>query len=65
MATFALSWYRPPLWAERFEKAGIKNKPAGRAVSEYHQLSREGVEEVAAHINDINAEMACEVEVFR
>lgn len=59
MAAFALSWNRSPWWADRL------HKPAGRAVSDYHSADYGGVEKVAAHINSLDPDMGCKVEVFK
>lgn len=57
-AEFALSWNRPREWA------AILSKPAGRAVSDYHSRKYDDVEYTAAHINSLDPEMDCRVEVF-
>lgn len=57
-AEFALSWDRPSYWAQRL------NKPTGRAVSDYRSRKYEDVEVAAVHINQLDPEMACAVEVF-
>ncbi len=59
MAVFALSWYRPPYWRERL------GKRQERGVSPYHSADYDKVEAVASHINSLNPEMACRVEILR
>jgi hypothetical protein len=55
---YALSWYRSGFWAEKLKK------PAGRGKSTYLTADRAKVESVAAHINSIQPEMDCRVEVY-
>lgn len=57
-ARFALSWIRPDWVAER------TGKLPGRAVSRYRTSNYEDVEVVARHINSMNPDMMCTVEVF-
>jgi hypothetical protein len=59
MATFALSWNRSRYWAAKL------HKPFGRAVSNYHSYTFEEVERIASHINSLEPEMGCRVEVFK
>jgi hypothetical protein len=59
MPMFALSWNRSEYWAE------LLHKPPGRAVSQYRSGDYKMVEYVAAHINSLNPDMGCKVEVFR
>lgn len=58
MPEFALSWLRPPDWAE------LLDKPPGRAISRYRSRKFGDVEDVAVHINSICPEMDCKVEVI-
>lgn len=58
MKMYALSWTRPPDWAV------LLGKPAGRAVSDYLSAKYDDVANAAAHINSLNPEMGCKVEVF-
>lgn len=57
-ASFALSWQRPRWAAEKL------NKPYARAVSRYRSSDYDKVREVAVHINSLNPEMDCDVEVI-
>lgn len=57
-AQFALSWNRPPDWAE------LLRKHPGRAVSFYRSHRYDDVEHAAAHINSLDPTMECKVEVF-
>jgi hypothetical protein len=57
-ASFALSWNRPPYWAERL------HKPPGRAVSDYRSRDFDKVEATAKHINELAPQFECAVEVF-
>jgi hypothetical protein len=58
MPSFALSWNRPKWAAERL------GKPYGRGISPYRTTAYDDVEKVAAHINSMNPEMECQVEIF-
>lgn len=57
-ARFALTWYRPAAWAK------LLDKPEGKAVSPYLSHRYDDVRDVAAHINRLNPEMCCDVEVY-
>lgn len=57
-AQFALSWIRPDWVAQRMGKL------PGRTVSRYRTSVYEDVEVVARHINSMNPDMMCTVEVF-
>lgn len=57
--TFALSWNRSPDWA------ALLGKPPGRAVSRYPSSKYSDVETTAAHINSLDPEMDCGIEVYK
>lgn len=58
MPEFALSWNRPRWAAEKL------NKPYGRGVSAYHTTKYDDVESTAHHINELDPDMECQVEIF-
>lgn len=57
-ASFALSWYRTPYWAARL------GKPPGRVISNYPSTKYDDVAVTAEHINALDPEMDCGIEVF-
>jgi hypothetical protein len=57
-AAFALSWYRPEEVAHKLRK-----RP-GRAVSRYRSSDYDRLVKVAMHINSLDPEMCCDVEVI-
>lgn len=57
-ASYALSWNRSRFWQQKLKKA------AARGISPYLSSDYDQVEAVATHINSIEPEMACKVEVF-
>lgn len=58
MAQFALSWNRSEFWQEKL------GKRQSRGISSYLSADYQQVEATAIHINSLNPEMACKVEVF-
>jgi hypothetical protein len=57
-ATFALSWNRTPAQAE------LLSKKPGRVISNYPSTKYDDVAKAAAHINSLDPEMGCQVEIF-
>lgn len=57
-ATFALSWNRSHHWAV------LLGKQPGRAVSNYPSQKYDDVASAAAHINSLDPEMECGIEVY-
>ena len=57
-ASFRLTWYRPPYWAEKL------GKPPGYTESPYPSLDYDEVKKVAEHINSLDPIIQADVKVL-